>query len=137
MCHSLTGEVLGLNLDRPLVILAACEGGAGAVLPGDEVLGLSRALIAAGAGAVLASLWPVYDRGVLALLAPFYTALAAGADAADALAQAQRTLILADQHGAVGALLATPLVWGGFTITSSGGMQPPPRLESGGLSSGG
>jgi hypothetical protein len=119
----LLDEVLGLNLDRPLVVLAACEGGAGAVLPGDEVLGLSRALIAAGAGAVLASLWPVYDRGVLALLDPFYSALAAGADAAEALTQAQRTLILADQHDAVGAMLATPLVWGSFSVTSGGGTQ--------------
>jgi tetratricopeptide (TPR) repeat protein len=119
----LLDEVLRLSFDQPLVVLAACEGGAGAVLPGDEVLGLSRALIAAGASAVLASLWPVYDRSVLALLAPFYTALAAGADAAEALAHAQRTLIRSNQHDAVGALLATPLVWGGFSVTSGGGTQ--------------
>jgi tetratricopeptide (TPR) repeat protein len=117
----LVDEVLQLSLDRPLVVLAACEGGAGVVLPGDEVLGLSRALIAAGASSVLASLWPVYDRGVLALLDPFYAALAAGADAAEALARAQRTLACAEQHDDVGALLATPLVWGGFTVTSGGG----------------
>lgn len=117
----LLDEILQLRLDAPLVVLAACEGGAGNVLPGDEVLGLSRALLGAGAATVLANLWPIYDRGTLAMLAPFYQALANNADAASALAHAQRTLIatpLADPEA--DAILRTPLIWGGFAVTSHG-----------------
>lgn len=115
----LLDEVLRLRLARPLVVLAACEGGAGNVLPGDEVLGLSRALIAAGAASVVANLWPIYDRGTLALLGPLYRALGEGADAALALALAQRSLI-AGPHpdDEVGALMYQPFVWAGFTVTT-------------------
>lgn len=115
----LLDDILQLRLGSALVVLAACEGGAGAVLPGDEVLGLSRALLAAGARSVVANLWPIYDLGTLAFLAPFYRALAAGADAANAVAVAQRALIHTPAtDDTAEALLRTPLIWGGFTVTS-------------------
>lgn len=110
----LLDNILQLRLQRALVVLAACEGGAGATLPGDEVLGLSRALVTVGAAGVVASLWPIYDRSALALLEPFYRRLAAGVDAATALTLAQRDLI----NGTDGpALLRSPAIWGGFGLT--------------------
>lgn len=111
-------EILQLRLDGALVVLATCEGGAGAVLPGDEVLGLSRALLAAGAASVLANLWPIYDRGTLAFLEPLYRALGSGVDAATALATSQRALIHTPAADASAGLLNTPLIWGGFNVTS-------------------
>lgn len=121
----LLDELAQLGLRGAIVVLAACEGGAGAVLPGEEVLGLSRALLAAGARAVLASLWPIQDRGVLAILAPFYAALAAGADAAEALALAQRTMLAgADDGPELGGILRTPFVWGGYCLASGEAVTP-------------
>jgi CHAT domain-containing protein len=115
----LLDELLQLQIRAALVVLAACEGGAAEALPGDEVLGLASALIAAGARAVLASLWPIYDGGTLATLAPFYAALTGGDDAALALARSQRAMIAAilddDQSDS---LVKTPFIWGGFTVTT-------------------
>lgn len=128
----LLDEILQLRLDDALVVLAACEGGAGKVLPGDEVLGLGRALLAAGAASVLANLWPIADRGTLAILIPFYQALANGADAATSLARAQRALLAAAEGDGPDAILSTPFVWGGFAVTSRYSDRdlawPPPSL---------
>jgi CHAT domain-containing protein len=114
----LLDEVLQLQLRADLVVLAACEGGASDALPGEEVQGLAQALIGAGARAVLASFWPIYDAGTLALLDLFYAALAHGDDAALALARAQRALIAADPGDDQGVPLPTPFIWGGFAVTA-------------------
>ncbi|MFV9507849.1 MAG: CHAT domain-containing protein, partial [Oscillochloridaceae bacterium umkhey_bin13] len=103
-----------LRLNADLVVLSACEGAAGAVLPGDEVLSLNRALLAAGARMVLASLWTVYDQGVLALLEPFYVNLSRHGDAALALAEAQRSVLA--QPAPPTSLVSTPYLWGGFML---------------------
>lgn len=102
-----------LRLAGALVVLSACEGAAAAVLPGDEVLGLHWALLAAGAGAVLAGLWPLGDRDLLAVMDALYAHLRPGADPALALAAAQRALL----SGAHGPGPAAPAVWGGLCVT--------------------
>ena len=51
-----------------LVTLAACETARGERTGGDEVLGLTRAFLAAGSSAVLSSLWPVDDEGTARLM---------------------------------------------------------------------
>lgn len=105
----LTLEDIGrLNLDGCLVVLSACDGAAAEVLPGEEAHSLSWALLAAGARAVLASLWPIDDQSVVTLLDHFYAALAHAGDATIALAQAQRT--------ALRAAPADPAVWGCFVL---------------------
>lgn len=110
----LLDDVQQLRLAADLVVLTACEGGAGAVLPGDEVIGLSRALLAAGGRSVLAGLWTLYDQGILALLNPLYKALAAGHDPPAALALAQRALLALPPRS--DSLLHTPYIWAGFTV---------------------
>ncbi len=99
-------DLAALDLDQCLVLLSACDGAAAEVLPGEEVFSLSWAFLAAGARAVLASLWPVGDQAVVALVERFYTALRQHDDAALALAQAQRTLCS-----------ESPLAWGSFVVT--------------------
>ena len=99
-------DLAALDLDQCLVLLSACDGAAAEVLPGEEVFSLSWAFLAAGARAVLASLWPVGDQAVVALVERFYTALRQHDDAALALAQAQRTLCS-----------ESPLAWGNFVVT--------------------
>ena len=87
-------EVLGLNLAADLVVLSACQTGLGSgaladVPTGDDWVGLTRAFLHAGAGHVVATLWPVDDWGTAALMERFYGAAAASEDPARALALAQ------------------------------------------------
>jgi CHAT domain-containing protein/tetratricopeptide (TPR) repeat protein len=48
--------------NTPIVYLSACESGAAEVELGDEVFGLLRALMYAGATSLIASKWPVRDE---------------------------------------------------------------------------
>jgi hypothetical protein len=108
-------EVAGLHLGGALVALSACDGAAINALPGEEVLSLSWALLAAGASGVLASLWPAYDQATHRFMALFYDALRQHGDAGLALTQAQRSLI--QQHRHDDDALAGPLCWGSFVLT--------------------
>jgi CHAT domain-containing protein len=64
-----------LQLAARLVVLSACESGAGRVRGGDEVIGVARGFLAAGARSVIASLWNVHDASTAALMARFYACL--------------------------------------------------------------
>ncbi len=79
-------------LQAKLVTLSACESGRSGVLGGDELLGLVRAFLAAGAPAALVSLWAVDELSTRLLMQFFYAALADDVPAATALRQAQQKL---------------------------------------------
>ncbi len=66
------------RLHAELVVLSACETGLARVLRGDEPLGLVRAFLAAGAGAVLVSQWEVGDLPTFLLMQRFYVAMVGG-----------------------------------------------------------
>ncbi|MGF1617560.1 MAG: CHAT domain-containing protein [Acidimicrobiia bacterium] len=82
-------EASGLGLKASLVTLSACESGRTRTMGGDEPIGLPRAFLAAGAGAVVASLWLVEDELTSQLMPRFYGLLAEGLTAAAALRRAQ------------------------------------------------
>ena len=86
-------EISRLDLAGALVILSACDGAAADVLPGEEVLSLTWAFLAGGAGGVIASLWPLSDQVAPVCMERLYEQLGDGRDAALALAHAQRALI--------------------------------------------
>ena len=87
-------EVLqDLDLDADLVALSACESALGVELPGEGLVGLTRAFHHAGARSVLAALWPVSDRSTEWLMQRFYEGLRSGLPRDEALRQAQRSLI--------------------------------------------
>jgi CHAT domain-containing protein len=100
-------EVLALDVTAELVVLSACRTGLGRQVRGEGMLGLGRAFLAAGAGAVLVSLWDVGDAATAELMARFYRHLLAGAAAPEALATAQRELAAAG---------APPAHWAGFVL---------------------
>jgi CHAT domain-containing protein len=69
-------EVQSLDLrGTDLVVLSACQTGLGRFSYGQGMLGLQRAFHAAGARAVVASLWKVNDAATSVLMEQFYTNL--------------------------------------------------------------
>ena len=81
-------DLLRLPVNANLVTLSACESGVSAQRPGNELMGLTRALVYAGASAVLVSLWSVDEISTNLLMQYFYRALYDGAGKAAALRRA-------------------------------------------------
>lgn len=68
-------EIYRLRVAARLVVLSACESGVGQVRAGDEVVGLARGFLAAGAQELIASLWNVHDQSAAQLMVDFYRML--------------------------------------------------------------
>jgi len=85
-------ELMGLRIDADLVVLSACRTGQGEMTGGDDVLGLTRGLLGAGARAAVVSLWPVDDVSTSVFMGEFYRQLQAGRDPSAALQAAQKFL---------------------------------------------
>jgi CHAT domain-containing protein/tetratricopeptide (TPR) repeat protein len=81
-----------LRLHCDLVTLSACTSGLSKVVSGDELLGLPRAMLYAGAPAVVCTLWEADDCAALIVSYFLYRGLAAGAGPAAALRSAVTTL---------------------------------------------
>jgi CHAT domain-containing protein len=83
----------GLALSKArCVVLGACESGMTRAQIGSEYAGFAGAFFAAGARAVVGSLWEVNQLATAVLLADFLGRVGAGGDVPGALAAAQRTL---------------------------------------------
>jgi CHAT domain-containing protein len=94
-------EIYRLPLTARLVILSACESGLGRVRGGDEVIGLARGFLGAGARSLLVSLWTVHDASAAELMDRFYTHLVNSSSTCrptTALRMAQLDAIRDDQH---------------------------------------
>jgi CHAT domain-containing protein len=92
---------------RPVVFMSACETGRGKA-HGGGLLGMSRALLAAGASGLIVSLWKVADLAASRLSADFYQALdpwQMSEGTARALQQAQQAAISRHEH---------PFLWSAF-----------------------
>jgi CHAT domain-containing protein len=85
--------IFDLEMRADLVVLSACESGVNDRKPGDELIGLTRALIYAGTPSVVVSLWSVDEISTSILMRTFYQALRAGKNKAEALQQAQVDLM--------------------------------------------
>ncbi len=120
-----------LRLRCRLVTLSACESGLSLVQRGDELFGLIRAFMGAGASAVVASLWRVDERSTRILMERFYSEIAQGCTFAQALKRAQiylrgMTREEAVKHlggGDVGAgerPFADPFYWAAFILAGAG-----------------
>ncbi len=100
------GEVFGLRLPGSLVVLSACETGLGQIATGDELIGLTRAFMYAGAPHIVATLWRVEDESTAALMVEFYKRMSA-VPVAEALRQAQQNVRTRYPH---------PFFWAPFSV---------------------
>lgn len=104
-------ELYQTRLNADLVTLSACETGLGKTLSGDDVLGLTRGFLYAGASNIVASLWEVADDATALLMKEFYQNLKNGSNKQEALRKAQ--LNLRKTH-------PSPFFWAAFYLTGDG-----------------
>ena len=97
-----------LKLDCELITLSGCATGLNVVSAGDELLGLVRGLLFAGARSLLLSLWDVHDRSTADFMAAFYQQLHDSASKAVALQKAMLAIRERYPH---------PYYWAPFTLT--------------------
>lgn len=101
-------EASGLDLwGTQLVVLSACETGVGKVTEGDGVHGLRRALVIAGARALVMSLWQVDDSATRALMTGYYKRLEQGEGRSEALRQVQLQMLRSGKY-------SHPYYWAAF-----------------------
>ena len=101
-------EATGLDLwGTKLVVLSACETGAGKVTNGDGVYGLRRALVIAGAESLVMSLWQVDDVATKELMSGYYKRLKAGKPRSSALRDIQLEIAGRAEY-------AHPFFWAAF-----------------------
>lgn len=65
-------ELYDLTLNADLVTLSACETALGKIANGDDVIGLNRGFLFAGASSIVSSLWEVDDQATRVLMESFY-----------------------------------------------------------------
>jgi CHAT domain-containing protein len=109
-------EIAGRPLSAELVVVSACESGAGELRQGEGLVGLHYAFRSAGAGAIVATLWPVDDRAMTDLMSRFYRELSRGARKDVALQRAQVSF-LENREG----LTANPFLWAGVMLSGDPG----------------
>jgi CHAT domain-containing protein len=117
-----TEQLLGMELrNTDLVVLSGCQSEMGRRTRGDDILGLSRALIYAGSRSVIASLWSVDDEATRPLMVAFYRHLREGQSKADALRAAQTELRQKYPN---------PYYWAGFVLTGDPGPSDASRFAN-------
>ena len=99
-----------MRLNSELVTLSACETGLGTISSGDDIVGLTRGFMYAGAGSIVASLWPVSDEETAFLMTKFYQDLLT-MTRADALHAAQLKTKKRYRH---------PFYWAAFQLIGNG-----------------
>jgi CHAT domain-containing protein len=103
-------EVLAVDLRATeLVTLSGCETGVSRIDPGDDIAGLPRAFLLAGARSLVASLWTVEDRATARLMTEFYSGLARKAPLGAALRAARLALLRGKDFG-------SPRDWAAFVL---------------------
>jgi CHAT domain-containing protein/tetratricopeptide (TPR) repeat protein len=105
-------DLFDLPLDAELVTLSACSTGVNELAPGDELCGLMRGFLYAGAPSLVVSLWAVHDRSTCEIMERFYGELAAGNDKRVALRRA--SLEALDRYG-------HPYYWAPFVLMGNHG----------------
>ena len=107
-----SSEIYNLKINADLVTLSACETGLGKVTKGEGIIGLSRALMYAGAKNLIVSFWKVSDRSTSDLMIDFYRhhlKVSTYMDYNDALRRAKLNMISNHEF-------AAPYYWAPFIL---------------------
>lgn len=103
-------ELPDLNIHARVIVLSACETALGRMSGGDEVAGLTRVMLTAGADTVVSSLWRVSDRSTAILMLDFHRRLRNGASPSAALRFAELDVRKQFPH---------PFYWSPFIVTGA------------------
>lgn len=103
-------DIYDLDLHASLVMLSACETGLGHDAGGDDMVGLVRGFLYAGASSLIVSLWSVDDESMTKLTTAFYTYWLTGQSKAQALRSAQLALLKIYEH---------PFYWAPLVLVGS------------------
>jgi len=116
-----SADAAKLEIEGTTVVLSACDSGRGAWSPGEEMMGLTRALLAAGAKAIVATGWLVDDAAAADLMASMYSGLAAGETVSASLRCAGLEAM---------ALTGHPFMWAPFFVIGDGDRPLSPNPEA-------
>jgi CHAT domain-containing protein len=100
-------DLYQLQLNAELVTLSGCGTGMNVVMGGDELIGLVRGLLYAGAQTLMVSLWEVHDQSTAEFMREFYTSYGQTANKASALRKALINLRQKRPH---------PYYWAAFSM---------------------
>lgn len=100
-------EIYDLNLNADMVVLSACQTALGDVKNGDDVIGLNRGFLYAGAKSIVGSLWEVPDNPTKELMVSLYKNLKR-MDLRKAMQKAQLAALKKHKH---------PIAWAAFQVT--------------------
>jgi CHAT domain-containing protein len=113
-------EMMNLDLNADLVVLAACETARGRVGAGEGVIGMSWALFVAGCPRTVVSQWKVEASSTTALMVEFhkrfktrYGGTRPAISTAEAMRQAALKVMKNPEY-------AHPFYWGGFVVIGDG-----------------
>ncbi len=104
-------DIYTLRMRADLVVLSGCNTGRNLVSAGDELVGLVRGFIVAGARSLLVSLWPAHDENTSNLMLEFHRMWRHSADESWAKAAAVRSAQLAAMR-----TRPHPLYWAPFVL---------------------
>lgn len=110
-------ELQHLDLQAELVVLSACNTGAGKVQRGEGVMSLARAFQYAGCPNVVMSLWPANDASTQKIISAFFRHLKAGQPKDQALRHAKLDFLADPANVEYG----HPFFWAGFVLVGDGG----------------
>ena len=100
-------DVYTLNVASDLVVLSTCESGTAGVSNGNEILGLTRGFLFAGAPALLTSQWRVHDAATAQFMQCFYKAVCQDSDVEGAVRTAMQQVRASRPH---------PYYWAAFFL---------------------
>jgi len=100
-------DLYQLRLPVDLITLSGCSTGLNVVAAGDELIGLARGLLHAGAQSLILSLWDVHDKSTADYMSVFYRLLRGGKDKATAIRDAMLELRSSYPH---------PFQWAPFIL---------------------
>jgi CHAT domain-containing protein/tetratricopeptide (TPR) repeat protein len=102
-------QLAAMKLHADLVTLSACQGAGAKAVPGEGLVGLTWALLSAGAHNVVAGLWNVPDKASAQLMDGFYSSLQKGGTPEQALRSAKLAMLRRK---------APPYYWAAFQLYS-------------------